>query len=324
MRSDRLLSILLLLQARGRLTARELAERLEVSPRTVQRDLDALSAAGVPVYAERGRHGGSALLPGYRTDVSGLTAGEARALFIFAGRGALADLGLEREFQAAVRKLLAALPEPQRPGALRAQERVVVDPRGWMRQPDDTTHLATVQEAVWSDRRLRFSYRSPGAGRSTEHVVDPWGVVAKAGVWYLIAGRQGEPRLYRVSRIEKAVVLEESSERPTGLDLDEVWEQLRRRVEQRGTGVTVRLRARSERVEMVLRVCASQLLEPPEREPDADSSGWTVLRLRFPAEGAARGALLGFGADLEVLAPNSLRRAFAETAREVIALYAAG
>ena len=322
MRSDRLLSILLLLQARGRLTARELAEQLEVSTRTVQRDLDALSAAGVPVYAERGRHGGSALLPGYRTDVSGLTAGEAQALFAFSGRGALADLGLEREFQTALRKLLAALPEPHRPGAVQARKRVVVDPRGWMRRTDETAELRTVQEAVWSDRRLLLRYRRPGATVAKEQVVDPWGVVAKAGVWYLVAGLEGEARLYRVSRIEQATVLDEPALRPADLDLEAVWSELRRRIEERGPGVKVRARARPERVEMILRVCASQLLEEPEREAEPDRAGWSVLRLRFPAEGAARASLLAFGTDVEVLAPRSLRRALAETARQVAALYA--
>jgi predicted DNA-binding transcriptional regulator YafY len=321
MRSDRLLSILLLLQSHGRMTAGDLARRLEVSERTIQRDLDALSAAGVPVYAERGRHGGSALLPGYRTDMSGLTGAEARALFVFAGRGTLSELGLERDLQAALRKLMAALPEPQRPDALRAQERVVVDPRGWRRPAEDTTHLLRVQEAVWSDRRLRLRYRAADRGSAREQVVDPWGVVVKAGVWYLIAAVAGEPRVYRVSRIEDAGILEEAAERPAGLDLDALWRQLRQRVEERGPGVEVRARVRSERVEMLLRVCAAQLVGPAEREPEPDASGWTLLRLNFVAEGAALGALLGFGAVVEILSPESLRRSFADTARDVLALY---
>src|SRR2546423_3314602 len=147
-RAERLLSILLLLQAHGRLPARDLAERLEVSERTIHRDVDALSGAGVPVYTERGRRGGVALLPGYRTDVSGLTGADAQALFIFAGRGTIADLGLDRELKGALRKLMAALPAPQRPGARQAQERVLVEPRGWMRRAEELPHLATIQAAV--------------------------------------------------------------------------------------------------------------------------------------------------------------------------------
>ncbi len=322
MRSDRLLSILLLLQAHARLTAGQLASRLEVSERTILRDLDALSAAGVPVYAERGRHGGIALLPGYRTDVSGLTPAEARALFVFAGRGTLSELGLERDLQAALRKVMAALPEPRRPDALHAQERVVVDPRGWHRLADETARLPIVQEALWNDRQLRIGYRASGQSVAREQVVHPWGVVAKAGVWYLIAAIGSEPRLYRVSRIEEAAILELPSERPARLDLDALWRRLRQRAEDRGPGVGVRLRVRPERAEMLLRFIASQVSGPAEREPAPDASGWHVLRIPFVAEGAAQGALLGFGADVEVLSPVSLRQMFAETARRVLELYA--
>jgi predicted DNA-binding transcriptional regulator YafY len=320
-RSDRLLSILLLLQARGRQTARELAERLEVSERTIQRDLDALSAAGIPVYSERGRHGGAALLPGFRTDVSGLTPAEARALFLFGGRGALGEPSLERDLQAALRKLMAALPEPSRPDAIRAQERVVVDSRGWRRPAEDVSHLATVQEAVWKDRRLRMSYRAAGRGAAREQFVDPWGVVVKAGVWYLVAAVGGEPRLYRVSRVEEAEVLEEASRRPSRLDLEAVWRELRQRVEEPGAAVPVELRVRAELVDMLLRIGAAQLVAPAERSAGPDASGWSGLRLRFVAEGAARSVLLGFGDGVEVLSPRSLRRSMAETAKAVVSLY---
>jgi predicted DNA-binding transcriptional regulator YafY len=320
-RSDRLLSILLLLQAHGRMTARELAERMEVSERTIQRDLDALSAAGVPVYSERGRRGGAALLPGFRTDVTGLTTEEARALFVFAGRGLAEEPGLERNLNSAFRKLLAALPESARPEAVRARERVVVDPRGWRRPAEDTGQLAAVQEALWNDRRLSLAYRAGGRSQVREHVVDPWGVVAKAGVWYLVAATAGEPRLYRVSRIETAELLEEPSRRPRDLDLEAVWGELRRRLEVPGPGLAVRLRVREERAEMLLRICAAQLLGPAERSDGQGEPGWTELGLTFVAEGAACAVLLGFGAEVEVLSPPSLRRAMSEKAREVLGVY---
>ena len=247
MRADRLLAILLLLQAHGRMSARTIAGRLEISERTVYRDMDALSAAGVPVYTERGRQGGCALLPGYRADVSGLTATEARALFVFAGGGTLKDLGLDQELKAALRKLMASLPEAQRSGAMRAQERIVVEPRGWMR-PAGTASLTfeAVQEAVWGERRLQIRYRSSGAPAAHLVTLDPYGLVAKAGIWYLIAAEGGEPRLYRVSRIESVESLDEPARRPVGLDLEDLWRQLRRRVEERGTGLAVRLRVRVE------------------------------------------------------------------------------
>lgn len=321
-KSDRLLSLLLLLQGHGRLTARRLAERLEVTERTIHRDVEALSAAGVPVYAERGRNGGIALLPGYRTDVSGLSAGEARALFIFAGRGsAAAELGLESELRGALRKLLAALPPPQRPQAEEAQQRVVVDPRGWMRQGEELPFLDVIQEAVWAGRKLRIDYRRDGANSAAERVLDTYGLVAKAGIWYLIAGDRGEARLYRVSRVEAAEMLEEAAARPPGLDLDELWQDLRRRVEERGPGVEVELDVRRERSEMLLRLARSQLTGLPVETTEGDTRGWLRHRLRFVAEGAAQGLLLGFGTDVEVLKPASLRESMGATASGVAALY---
>jgi predicted DNA-binding transcriptional regulator YafY len=320
MRSDRLLSLLLLLQGRGRLPARELAARLEVSERTIHRDVEALSGAGVPVYAERGRRGGVALLPGYRTDVSGLTGPEAQALFIFAGRGTLADLGLERDLRGALRKLMAALPEPQRPGAVQAQERVLVEPRGWMRRAEELPHLATVQQAVWKDRRLRIGYRRGGATESSTVTLDPFGLVSKAGTWYLVgAPDHAEPRLYRVSRMTSAEVLDEPATRPPGLDLEAMWERLRRGVEERGAAYPVRLRVRSERAEMLLRLAGSQLLAPPRREGAA--GGWEGIQLDFVAAGAARGTLLSLGVDVEVLEPGELRAALREAGAALAELY---
>jgi predicted DNA-binding transcriptional regulator YafY len=322
MKSDRLLSLLLLVQGHGRLSARQLAERLEVTERTIHRDVEALSSAGVPVYAERGRRGGIALLPGYRTDVSGLSADEAKALFVFAGRGsAAAELGLETELRSALSKLLAALPEPQRPGARQALERVVVDPRGWLRQAEELPFLATIQEAVWAGRRLRLRYRRAGADAAAERTVDTYGLVVKAGTWYLLAGDRGEPRLYRVSRVEGAEVGEVPAARPPGLDLEELWQQLRRRVEERGPGIEVQLRVRRERSEMLLRLAGSQLTAPAPPAGKVGSDGWQELRLQFVAEGAASGLLLGFGSDVEVLAPESLRRSMAATAAEIVRLY---
>ena len=326
MRSDRLLSILLLLQVHGRLRAGDLARRLEVSERTIHRDVEALSAAGVPVYAERGRYGGIALLPGFRTDVSGLTAPEARALFVFAGRGTLADLGLEGDLRSALRKLLSVLPEPHRPGAEQAAGRVVVDPRAWMRSHEDLPHLGTVQDAVWRDRRVRVRYRRPGAGEAVERLLDPYGLVAKAGTWYLVGADAGEPRLYRVSRIEAAEVTGEAVDRPPDLDLEALWETLRGRVEERGPGIDVQIRVREARRELLLRVVASQVLEPPRPPPgppppEGEADGWTRLSMCYPAAGAALASLLGFGADVEVLEPADLRRDMLEAARAVVATY---
>jgi predicted DNA-binding transcriptional regulator YafY len=323
MQADRLLALLLLLQANGLLSAAALARQLEVSTRTIYRDLDSLSAAGVPVYAERGRNGGCRLMPGFRTDVTGLTGDEARALFSFAGGGLPAGLGHESDLKSALRKLLAAVPDAQRPAAIRARDRVVVDPTGWSGDTEPVPHLATVQEAVWLDRQLRLAYRSSDAPRARELVVDPYGLVAKAGVWYLIAAEAGEPRLFRASRIEAAQLLGMPSSRPAGLDLEALWLELRRRFDERGgEGLAVRARVRTENLARFLRMSAGPTIEPArQQEPSADRD-WAEVGLRFRGEGPAVAFLLGFGGDVEVLGPPSLRTAMVGAARAITARYA--
>ena len=175
MKSDRLLSILLLLQTRGRVPAHELAERLEVSVRTIYRDVEALSSAGVPVYAERGRYGGIELLAGFRTDVTGLTADESRALFILAAQGAHAALGLDAALGSALRKVMAALPAPHRPAAEVASRRILVDATRWKGGPRPAVDLDTLQDAVFADRRLRLRYRHSGDREPNTYTVDPYG-----------------------------------------------------------------------------------------------------------------------------------------------------
>jgi predicted DNA-binding transcriptional regulator YafY len=168
---------------------------------------------------------------------------------------------------------------------------------------------------------LRLSYRRAGAEAAGERILDTYGLVSKAGTWYLLAGDRGEPRLYRVSRVEAAELLDEPALRPAGLDLDELWQELRRRVEERGPGVEVELRVRRERSDMLLRMARSQLTTSPEEEPEAETGGWVRHRLRFVAEGAAQGLLLGFGTDVEVLSPPSLRAMMAATAAAIAELY---
>jgi len=350
MRSDRLLAVLLLLQAHRRLSAGEIARRLEVSVRTVYRDIESLSQAGVPVYMERGRNGGCGIVDGYRVDASGLTADEARALFVVSGGETLADLGLATDLQSALRKLMTTLPDAQRPAARRARDRVVVEPRGWMRNRDEAPFLGTVQRAVWQEQQLRLSYRSSGSAVTRERLLDPYGLVAKGGAWYLIAaeaqvdGAEGgtaaaevpEPRMYRVSRIEAAEVGDEPARRPADLDLERLWESMRDRVEERGPGVAVTLRVRAGRADLVRRMTRAQLTGPIERidplpfgeESPAELSqdpmpadDWITFRMPFVAVGAALGVLLGFGADVEVLGPPGVRSAMAKAAAEIVDLY---
>lgn len=327
MKSGRLLEMLLLLQARGQVTAAELAERLEVSPRTVYRDAEALSSAGVPIYTERGRAGGIRLLPGYRTDVTGLTQDEARALFVLTTGGAQEDLGLGTAARSAILKVMRAVPEPFRPAATATSQRILVDPAGWMRAPDPVGALDVLQAAVFTDRRLRLRYRSsgrrepaasePGAERSASvRVVDPYGLVCKAGIWYLVADQDGEPRLFRVSRVVSAVADDEPVRRRDGVSLAGLWASLRREVEDRPAPLEVLVRVRREWLDMFGRICAANLTGPL---PLA-AGEWIELRLRFAAVKAAR-TLLSFGANVEVLSPPEVRAELAAVALEIVGLY---
>ncbi|MFI6415717.1 helix-turn-helix transcriptional regulator [Streptomyces sp. NPDC050585] len=260
MKFDRLLSILLLLQQRDRVPATELAERLEVSVRTVYRDVEALSAAGVPVYAERGRYGGVRLLPGFRTDMTGLTRDEARALFVLVGQSAHSALGLDRALGSALRKMMAALPAPHRPAAELTSRRLLIDPEGWHGGQREETCLDELHEAVLADRRLRIAYRHSGRSAVNTYTVDPYGLVSKAGVWYLVADRAGRPRLFRADRLSGVAVTPEPVRRRDGVELAEVWQELRRRVEAPGPGIVVRARVRRHRLDMLRRIARAHLL----------------------------------------------------------------
>lgn len=346
MKSDRLLSILLLLQTRGRVPAAELAERLEVSVRTVYRDIESLSTAGVPVYAERGRHGGIALLPGFRTDVTGMTSDEARALFVLAAQGAHSALGLEGALGSALRKIMAALPAPHRPAAELTSRRILVDPERWRlghgggSEPAAVVDLDVLNTAVFADRRLRISYRHGGEREQHTYTVDPYGLVAKAGVWYLVADLRGRGRLFRADRVAWAKVLDTPVQRRTGVELADAWDVLRHAVEDRPVAVRVRARVRRSRLSLFLRISASMLDGTP---PTADGGGaedgdgpegegggegveeteWVEVRLAYPAEGAVR-QLLQFGADVEVLDPPEVQTELARIAAEITDLYAPG
>lgn len=321
-KSDRLLSILLLLQTRGRVPAAELAERLEVSVRTIYRDVDSLSATGVPVYAERGRHGGIALLPGFRTDVTGLTSDESRALFVLAAQGAHSALGLDGALGSALRKVMAALPAPHRPAAELTRRRILVDPDRWMSPARGAAaDLDVLHTAVFADRRLRIRYRHSGETRTRTYTVDPYGLVAKAGVWYLVADRRGRPRLFRADRVAAAAVTDAPVRRRAGAELAGVWEELRRGVEDRPAEVAVRARVRTRRLDMFLRISAPSVVS--HDGPGGDPEAWTEVRLAYRAPGAVR-QLLQFGTDVEVLTPEEARRELARAAAQVAALYRAG
>lgn len=319
MRASRLLTILMTLQLRGRVTAQTLAELLEVSKRTIYRDIDELSAAGVPVYAERGPDGGFALLDGFRLQLTGLTTAETEALSLAGVPAAAADLGLSRAASDGRLKLLAALPEASRAGAERVAERFHLDPVDWYRRHRVPPQLATVAEALWADRRLEVSYES--WSRTARRRIDPLGLVLKAGRWYLVARAGTKDRIYRLDKILDASVTDERFERPTGFGLAAAWQAAVAGFEASLRRGTATLRAAPSSLDRLERLGADMAEPLLAATPDAD--GWREATV--PIEGVAHAAalLLGFADEIEVRAPAELREELARRARRVVGLYAA-
>ena len=313
MRASRLLTILMLLQTRGRMSAPALADELEVSIRTLYRDIDQLSAAGVPVYAERGRAGGFQLLDGWRTRLTGLTAAEAQAMFLAGLPGPAAQLGLGDAMAAAQLKLLAALPADWQADARRVSSRFHLDPVGWYRQAAPTDHLPSVAEAVWGEHRLKIRYDS---WRGTvEREIDPLGLVLKAGDWYLVGRVGGDPRTYRLSNILELAVLDQSFVRPADFTLADYWTASTRRFEAELKRETARVRLTPRGVTQLRNLGLASVETMPE--PD----GRAIVTLTIETIELAAQELLRLGAEAEVLEPPALRRRMAETAARLAALY---
>jgi predicted DNA-binding transcriptional regulator YafY len=328
-RASRLVELLLLLQTRGRLTAPELAASLEVSVRTVHRDVEALSAAGVPIVAERGRTGGYRLLDGYRTRLTGLTPEEARALLLAgAPPRAAAGLGLGDVLAATQLKLLAALPEPLRVQAAAVRDRFHLDPSGWERRPEEPPHLPVVVSALWDQRRLRVLYRRWGP-KDVERVLEPLGVVLKVGNWYLVAAARdasapdGAPavRTYHVGRMLEVEPLAERFERPAGFDLSAAWESSQEGYSERVFRHWVDLRLSPHGLDLVglLGSYPGQQARALAGPPDAD--GWVTTRVPLETERHAEYWVLRLGAEAEVLGPEPLRRRLTEIVHTLAGRY---
>lgn len=317
MRANRLLSILLLLQSRGRLTAQALADEFEVSVRTVYRDIDELSAAGVPVYADRGPGGGFALLDGYRTRLTGMTASEAETLLLAGLPGPAADLGLAEPLAAARLKLLAAVPQAAGEGAARVGDRFHLDPVDWYRRAEPPPHLPAIARAVWGQRRLVIRYESWSA--TVRRTVDPLGLVLKAGAWYLMARIGDGIRTYKVAKVLDLDVLPDGFDYPHGFDLAAQWQESLQRFARELRRAEAVLLVWPEALPLLDRLGADAIEAVQQAEPDAEGR----RRATVPIEGIGHAArlLLGFTDMIEVLEPPELRRALAEGARRVTKLY---
>lgn len=319
-RASRLLSMLMLLQIRGRVTAQELSRELEVSIRTVYRDIDSLSAAGVPIYAERGPAGGYQLMDGYRTRVTGLTPDEAGSLFLAGAPGAAAELGLGEVLAAAQLKLLASLPDDLRRQAERIGSRFHLDTPGWFEASEKPIFLPEVATAVWEARPIKIRYQR-WQGIVTRQV-DPVGLVRKGHSWYMVARADKQFRTYRLVRILELETLDEQFERPADFDLADFWAESQASFQERmhTTEAVVRLSPVAiEHLDVVLDAYAREKALETASAPDED--GWVIATIPIESIGVARWELMRFGAEAEVLEPIELRGALADQAQKMVALY---
>jgi len=325
MRAGRLLSVLMLLQARGRMTAQAMAEEMQVSTRTILRDLDHLSTAGVPVWADRGRNGGFQLQHGWSTRLTGLTEPEAQALFLSGLPGPAAELGLGGAVASARLKVLAALPADWRSDAQRVSSRLHVDPIDWFRTGTRSEHLAQVADAVWKTRRLAMRYESWSGVRDRE--VEPLGLVLKAGVWYMVArpGKKDEPRVFRLSNIHALTPLKQTFVPPGDFDLAAYWSVTTRRFEasvyrdQATLHVTTRGLKLMQQFPTAVAEAATRSARPVARR-----AGWVRVTIPIESVEHAAGQLLRLGAEAEARTPAALRARMRDTAAHLVQVYARG
>lgn len=332
MRASRLLSLQMLLETRGRMSAQALSEALEVSVRTLYRDVDQLSAAGVPIYAERGRHGGFALLPGWKTTLTGLTPSEAQAVFLSGLPGPAQDLGLGGDVEGARLKLLAALPAGWRDDAQRVSARLHLDPVDWYRESEPTPHLTAVAAAVWNGHQIRMHYES--WADTVERTVSPLGLVLKAGVWYLVAlpvasagaatapgAAKGGPRTYRVSSIRAATALATPVRRPARFDLPGYWAASIQRFESEiytGHAQVLATPAGLQGLRALSSAVARAVAAAP---PSRRNDGRVAVSMPIESVEHACGQLMRLSPQVEVLRPAALRRALVHRLRATARLY---
>jgi predicted DNA-binding transcriptional regulator YafY len=321
MRASRLISLLLLLQNRGHATAAELADELGVSTRTVYRDLEALGSAGIPVTTERGPGGGCRLLGGYRTQLTGLDAGEAGALFMSGLPGPAAELGLGSSLARAQRKVLAALPARLREAACLADQRFHLDPRAWFQPQPAHPALEALASAVWRDRSVRFSYER-GDGRAVEREADAVSLTLKSGFWYLVARVGSLLRVYRVSRMSEVAVSEVEFVRDPAFDLASFWSSWSSDFEAGLDAIPVTVRVAPAAQARVAQMGDPATRPPADSESTLESDGWLRRTLVFEKLEYALAQLLGFGAEVEVIEPAELRAQLAEAALRLSELYA--
>ena len=319
MRASRLVNLLLLLQSRGGMTAAQLAEELEVSVRTIHRDVDELSAAGVPVFAERGPLGGIRLVDGYRTRLTGMTPDEAEALFLAGLPGPAAQLGLGTVVAAAQLKVMAALPPELRSRASRLVQRFHLDAAGWFQANEEVPHLATLSTAVWEGRKVAVEYHR--GDDVVSRTLEPVGLVLKGGAWYVVAVVEGQLRTYRASRVVEATLLDEPVDRPDDFDLAAFWVESSAAYERDQPSVVVDVRVREEQAWRLNQVFGRGTVAGGERVEETDHPGTVRLRVRLGYPDEVPGLLLAVGHDVDVLGPPEIREKVAVLANRIADRY---
>ena len=313
MRADRLLSIILLLQTRGKMTAKALAEELEVSRRTILRDIAALSFSGVPVYSEGGHGGGIALVEEYRTTLTGLNTLEVQSLFVANNNEALRDVGLGDAGERLLLKLLAALPNTQHSTADHIRQRLMIDPTWWWHDASISPFWDDIQKAVYEDRLIEVEYENFD-GKITQRTLAPYILVCKSSVWYLLAERDGELRTYRVNRFHSVRLLDRSFSRRPDFDLPTYWRTHTQNLEKFSSGYHCILRVHPDRVSFIKTLMPGRW----EMVDDAEDKGWKTISLSMDSDLQAQMLVFGLAGFVEILEPGELKKAVAAQAREIL------
>lgn len=320
MRADRLISIMMLLQTRGQMTAETLSQELAVSKRTIYRDIDALSASGVPIYADGGPGGGYALLDSYRTTLNGLTQEEIRALFLLITPESLSDLAINQALKSAVLKLTSALPPRlyDEPDFVRG--RFYIDSSAWFQSSEPAPHLDHLQKAIWSDHIIEIKYR-PSAGKPGWRRIAPLGLVAKSNIWYLAADTKNGRRVYRISRVLEIKETADQFQRDPSFDLHNFWHQWVQDYQLSLPTYAVTLRVAPSLFTLLPQIWGDQAQTALNNgAPDPD--GWLVINFTFERRDEALARVLSLGSAVEVISPENLREAILTNADQTITLYA--
>ncbi|WP_017473101.1 helix-turn-helix transcriptional regulator [Amphibacillus jilinensis] len=317
MRADRLITILLLLQNRGKITTKDLAKELEVTERTIHRDMEALSAASIPVVADRGKTGGWRLLEQYRTNLTGLKDNEIRSLFISPSVDLLNDLGLTKDWDEARQKLLASIPSIFQKNAGDVWERIHIDTSTWRQSTNKIESFKTLQQAIWDEKKLQMKYEKAN-GEIIEREVEPIGLVAKGSTWYLIASANGDFRSYKASRVQSATIASETFSRPADFDLAHYWRESTQRFIKSLPKYEVDVEispSTIQRIKFTGRFVQVLKIDSPLE------NDWIPAKLSFDTEQEAKEYILGFGNQIRIIQPKALKQSIYDMAKAVMDFY---